>query len=568
MFEKKRVSELENKLSQLLERQSKYPKVKLEGLYINHKSFGKGLILEEKNGILIIKFGEAIKKMGMAICINKKLITFENNIITEAVYYEEEIKTIRKELTELKKTRFYSNIKSDSKKMNAENLTITLDEKAFSKLDEEQKKVYNALKDTDNNYFITGKAGTGKSYVLNLFRKTTNKRILVLAPTGIAARNVQGVTIHSAFGFDNLVKISIEDLSSETIKLSREKEAVLKAVDTIIIDEVSMVSADVFEKMNKILKIINQNDNMFGGKQVVIVGDIFQLPPVVKEDAEREYLLNTYGGIHFFNSNAYKNSSFNFVELTINHRQKSDAQFFEILNNIRMGFLNKHDIDILNSRRLLTDDIYDRYITIVPKRWMAEKINTERISNLGLPEYTYEAKVVYGKKENEQSWENKFPVNEKLILRRGANIMMTYNDPNKRWVNGTLGIVAGLNDNSINVAIEGRLYKVEPTKFEQKKAIYKNGRIEYVDDLVIEQYPILPAYAITTHKSQGQTYKDVMCDVQGSFAAGQVYVALSRCTSLDGLHLRNYIEEKNVFVDKTVMKFYQEQINILKPTNN
>lgn len=563
MYEKKHIWELENKLSKLLERQSKCSKVKLEGQYINHKSFGKGFVLEDKEDVLVVKFGEVTKKMGKTICITQKLITFQNNIVSEAVYLETEILTTRKKINELKKIRFYSDIQADSKKMNTEKPTVTASEEVFSKLDEEQKKVYNALTYTNNNYFITGKAGTGKSYVLNIFCKTTNKRILVLAPTGIAALNIDGVTIHSAFGFPNLVETNVEDLSAETIKLTRGKVDVLKAIDTIIIDEISMVRADMFEKMDRILRIITKNDSAFGGKQVIVVGDLFQLPPVVKESDEKEYLIDTFGGVYFFNSNAYKNGNFKFIELTVNHRQKSDFEFFEILNRIRIGALNKHDIDILNSKRFLTDDTYDRYIAIVPKRAIADKINTERISKLDLPEYQYKAKILFWETDTEQSWENKFPVNETLILRRGANVMMTHNDPEGRWVNGTLGIVDELGKDSITVAIEGKLHRVEPTRFEQKKAVYKNGRIEYVDDLVIQQYPILPAYAITAHKSQGQTYKDIICDVQGCFATGQVYVALSRCTSLDGLHLRKTITAKDVFADENVIDFYQQQINII-----
>lgn len=356
-------------------------------------------------------------------------------------------------------------------------------------------------------------------------------------------------------------------MSSESIELPKEKSKVLKNVDTIIIDEISMVRADIFEKMDKILKIINNNDRMFGGKQIIAVGDLFQLPPVVKENIEKEYLVNTFGGVYFFNSNAYKYGVFKFIELTTNHRQKNDAEFHEILKRIRTGNFTQYDIEILNSKRLLTDDTYDRYIAIVPTRRIANEINTEHISKLDPPEHLYKAKVVL-ENNAEQSWESKFPINETLILRKGANVMMTCNNPDKHWENGTMGIVNELDADSITVAINGNPYKVKPTTFKQKKAIYKNDHIEYIDDLVVEQYPILPAYAITAHKSQGQTYKNVLCDVEGSFAAGQVYVALSRCTSLRGLRLRNNITEKDVFVDKDIIEFYSQQNNIIKQNNN
>lgn len=432
---------------------------------------------------------------------------------------------------------------------------------APSILDDEQKMAFTIMDKTDENLFITGKAGTGKSFLLDIFVRATLKKTIKLAPTGIAALNIGGATLHSTFGYDNLENISFEDLSASTIQLKSDKIRILKEVETIIIDEISMVRADIFDKIDKILRVFNKSAKPFGGKQIIVFGDLFQLPPIVKNVAK--YLTDYYGGIYFFNSKAYSIGRFNFIELSTNHRQKDDKAFFDILNRIREGMTTKEDIDSLNER--LIDRIADkselrRILTLFPKKADAERVNREELLKIEAKEYIYKAKVVYNAKKNQNpNLDSSFPITDELRLKRGALVMMVANDPDKRWVNGTMGIIHSLSADSINVTIDGTTYEVKPCVFTEKEAIYVDGKIDYQDILRVEQYPIVLAYAITIHKSQGMTYKKITCDISQCFAPGQAYVALSRCSSIGGLHLLNLIEKSMMKVDENVMKFYLNQ---------
>lgn len=240
-------------------------------------------------------------------------------------------------------------------------------------LDTEQSFARKYIESNNSNVFITGKAGTGKSFLLDVFRRTTEKKHIVLAPTGIAALNVKGATLHTTFGYDNLEKLKVEDINSKTLKLKDEKQEVLCKVEAIIIDEISMVRADTFDKIDRILRTVTGEDIPFGGKQMILFGDLFQLPPVANKD-EIDYLNKRYGGIFFFNSEAYKQGDFQFIELTHNHRQKSDERFFEILNRIRIGQVTDKDIETLNTRYTPEQSVYDRYINLFPKKLMQIKL--------------------------------------------------------------------------------------------------------------------------------------------------------------------------------------------------
>ena len=276
------------------------------------------------------------------------------------------------------------------------------------------------MENTNYNFFITGKAGTGKSFLLDVFKKTTKKDYIVLAPTGIAALNVGGITIHSAFGYDNLVNLNLENINEYTIHLREEKIIILRQIETIIIDEISMVRADTFDKIDKILKIINKSTLPFGGKQIIIVGDLFQLSPIAKNE-EIKFLNDKYGGIYFFLSDSFKKGNFNFIELTINHRQKDDLAFFEILNHIRNGQISDSDIEILNKRVVTDVSAYDRFITLLPTKKEAKKVNDERLSSLEMPEYTYSAQIIFDKYRNKtNNFESIFPITTDLKLRKGA----------------------------------------------------------------------------------------------------------------------------------------------------
>ncbi len=517
---------------------------------------------------------------------NNTLSTQKNQISLLQSAIEEQKKFISNILLENQKLKkdleFYTEIKTDSMTLNTEDSLPTISTNLLSghetnkitlpiptnvpELDSEQNYAFDLLNNSDKNLFITGKAGTGKSYLLKKFANKTLLNVLLLAPTGISAINIHGTTIHSAFGFDNLSTLQLEELNSSSLMLKKEQSSLLKAVDIFIIDEISMVRADVFEKINKILQIIMHSDEPFGGKRFILFGDLYQLPPIAKKD-EIKYLNTKFGGIFFFLANAYKNGNFEFIELTINHRQEKDQIFFNILNNIRQGIVTDDDIDILNRRFCSDESSLRRVIRLFSTKDKVDKINKIELDNIPGKEYIYKSVVQFYKDANKKIAESSFPISTELKLKTGALVMMVTNDIDKRWVNGTLGIVSKLTDTSIEVTIDGMKYDVIPSEFKQQEAIYKNGKIEYIPVLTVKQFPLVLAYAITIHKSQGMTYQKVACDISNTFAKGQAYVALSRCSSLDGLFLLNKISKTSVFsVDKKVKEFYQNQTDLLKHT--
>lgn len=285
-------------------------------------------------GIVLYKFRTDSKKFENLISKQNQEI---ENLRSQNLKLEEELKV-------------FTEIGGDSKQLNdtvsqeeqelhiAETLeTIVEKGIAHTDLDSEQKYIFDLMTNSNKNLFVTGKAGTGKSYLLRLFVELARKKTLVMAPTGIAALNANGVTIHSVFGFHNLVNISIDNLNENTLRLKSENRKVLKNVETILIDEISMVRSDVFQKMDKIMKLVNRCDLPFGGKQIILFGDLYQLPPVVKRN-ESEYLKDNFRGKYFFNTEAYNEGKFEFYELSINHRQKSDECFLIFL----MGFVKEN----------------------------------------------------------------------------------------------------------------------------------------------------------------------------------------------------------------------------------
>lgn len=427
-------------------------------------------------------------------------------------------------------------------------------------LDDEQETALYVMENTQRNLFITGKAGTGKSFLLNSFFRTTKKKVLKIAPTGIAALNIEGATIHSTFGFYNLEKLPINEISRNSIQLNSEKKLILQSVDTIIIDEISMVRPDILDKIELILRIVNNSKHLFGGKQIILFGDLFQLPPVAKK-AEKEYLFHEYGGVFFFFSRAYKSGNFQFVELTRNHRQKEDQSYFRLLNRIREGNPNPEDIAAINSRLSTNRSELRRVLTLFPTKTAAEKMNREELERIPGNEYVYHATVEDSAMQTHgaSSIEAQFPISQELRLKVGALVMMVANDPNKQWVNGTMGIISHLEDSRVDVTINGIVYNVPLFKFTAQEAALQDGMIIYRDVLSVWQYPVVLAYAITIHKSQGMTYKRVACDISKCFAPGQAYVALSRCSSLGGLYVTTPITAKSVQVDSMVRDFYAYQ---------
>lgn len=548
-----------------------------------------------------IKFSDLNLKLLMLVTIIEQINT-ENKELRKKIEFFSEIESDSKQLNEIEDTNTrealiqqalreiskpqnYSELEGIEKKNT--DIIVKGEEKTFNKkptksflpeevvkdsdrehlifesgiLDEEQNKALMMMEYSQKNMFVTGKAGTGKSFLLEVFERATHKKTIKLAPTGIAALNIGGVTLHSTFGFYNLEKLNVEDISQSTLRIKSEKRIILKNVDVIIIDEISMVRADTFDKIDKILRIINKNDKPFGGKQMLIFGDLFQLPPIVKKQ-EIKYLTDRYGGIYFFHSDSYENGSFNFIELSLNHRQKDDSFFFDILNRIRDGKTTNDDINALNKRLIQNSEELRRVLTLFPKKADAEKVNKKELKKIEAKEYSYNAKIIFNKKtEQTSNLDSIFPISDVLKLKRGALVMLVANDIEKRWVNGTIGIISSLKEDKIEVSIDGYKYDVLPVTFSEQEAIYKNGRIEYEEVLKIEQFPIVLAYAITIHKSQGMTYKKVACNISACFASGQAYVALSRCSSLEGLYLLYEVTKDITKVDNVVKEFYLNQVN-------
>jgi len=425
-----------------------------------------------------------------------------------------------------------------------------------SLLDTDQSRALSLMETTNGNYFITGKAGTGKSFLLRIFENGTNKKTLKVSPTGISALNINGTTIHSAFGFENLVNLNVEAINPDTVQLHGNKRFVLQEIDTLIIDEISMIRADTFDKMDRILRVLNNNNAVFGGKQVIAFGDLFQLPPIVKSK-EEGYLQKKYKGIYFFNSDAYKEGNFRFIELGTNHRQKQDQYFFEMLNRMREGRVNDLDISVVNERVKKNDSDLRNIVRLFSKKETVEHVNKVELGKIPAKEYTFNAKVLYQKYKNQNiGIDSNFPINYCLKLKLGALVMIVKNDPGRRWANGTLAIVSYISDSLVKVKIKDIEYELHKEVFEAREAKLVNGHIEYDVVLQVEQYPIVLGYALTIHKSQGQTYQRIACDITDCFAPGQAYVALSRCSSLNGLHLLKSINNNHLIVDSTVRNFY------------
>ncbi len=505
-----------------------------------------------------------IKSMNDLIKNIKSDLNNKNKIIESNNAKIEELKRQNDKL--LEELSNYTEIKNDSLTLNVLDEALELIEKTKTEdkptdeikaqpkevhdledLNKEKSEIFKIMENTNTNIFITGKAGTGKSYLLKYFRAKTKKKVLYCAPTGIAALNINGVTLHSAFGWNNLIDES-------EIKLSSNNLSLFKSIDTLVIDEISMVRVDVFNQVDKILKVANRNERPFGGKQIILFGDLFQLPPVAKKE-EVEFFTDKYGGVFFFNSPAYKNGNFKFREIEEIFRQK-DQEFIEILNDIRIGNINEQQIKSLN--RHYVKDVPRRVVQVVPKKNEANSINMENLDKLGSQLFEYQANILVG---DNNLKETDFPCDFDLKLKVGALVMMITNDQeNKRWVNGTLGIISSLSPTLIKVTINGTDYEISPVTFNKYKCEYDRdeGKLEYIVESSVSQFPLILAYAITIHKSQGMTYQQIACNLDSCFAPGQAYVALSRCANYDKLYLTEKINAGSIITDNVVANFYKK----------
>lgn len=417
------------------------------------------------------------------------------------------------------------------------------------------KKALDLLENTRSPIFITGKAGTGKSTLLKLFRDQTSKKLAVLAPTGVAAVNVGGETIHSFFRFAPNITLqeAREDASKAKSKLYRE-------IETLVIDEISMVRADLLDCIDVFLKTVRRSSLPFGGVQMVMIGDMYQLPPVVTTN-EREALSQMYPTPYFFSAAVIGEMAQNMfeklklVELGHVYRQ-ADPTFVEILNGIRNKQITLEQLDILNECVATEFDYLDEHIVLTAINDQADKINFDHLNAIKADYKTYKA-VVQGSFEKKQA-----PTTDALVLKVGARVMFLNNDPDDRWINGTIGVVTQLEEGKVSVQIEGgREVDVTPFPWRLYRSKYNEEKhmIESEEVGSFTQIPLRLAWAITIHKSQGKTFEKVLVDLgRGSFAHGQTYVALSRATSLEGLRLRQRLEMRHIIMDRRINFFLNQ----------
>ena len=434
-------------------------------------------------------------------------------------------------------------------------------------LDTNNKEFQDALQlitHTRQSVFLTGKAGTGKSTFLKYICNHTKKKYVVLAPTGIAAINAGGVTLHSFFKLPFRPMLPDDpDLSLshgrifEFFKYPKEKRKIIAEVDLIIIDEISMVRADIIDCVDRILRVYSGNMRLpFGGKQLLFVGDVFQLEPVVPSD-QKEILSLFYASPFFFSARVFKDINLVPIELQKVYRQ-TDSVFINILDRIRNNAARKQELDTLNGRYFPSFEPQneDMYITLATRRDQVDFLNEKKLAELPGEEY-----VSVGKIEGDFP-ESSLPTQLNLSIKEQAQVIFIDNDYERRWVNGTIGMVSGIDENgNVYVLLEsGVEHLVEPTSWRNYKYKYneKEKRIEEEIVGTFEQLPIRLAWAITVHKSQGLTFSRVVVDLTGGvFAGGQTYVALSRCTSLEGLVLKSKISSRDIFIRKEIVEFSQ-----------
>jgi ATP-dependent exoDNAse (exonuclease V) alpha subunit len=404
------------------------------------------------------------------------------------------------------------------------------------------------------NLFITGRAGTGKSTLLQLFRNTTRKKAVVLAPTGVAALNVQGQTIHSFFGFPPRL-ISAREISK------RKDRRLYRNMEVLIIDEISMVRADMLDNIDYFLRLNRDSPLPFGGVQVVFFGDLFQLPPVVASDFEQEIFSTSYDSAFFFSAQVFQRGfEIEMLELRKVYRQ-DNRHFLRLLDGIRLNHADQDDLDELNERFEPNFEPEDFYITLSARNATSDRINQRELGKIDLPERKYLATVTGDFNPTQ------YPAEAALSLKIDAQVMLLKNDPDRRYVNGTIGKIVALGNEFIKIQTEeksGDLKEIDIAPVTWEIIRYKNDPTQ-TEDIQTEvigtftQFPLRLAWAVTIHKAQGKTFDRVIIDLGGgAFEHGQTYVALSRCRTLEGIVLRQRIRPQDILTDMRILDFYQQ----------
>lgn len=421
-------------------------------------------------------------------------------------------------------------------------------------LNDQFKKALARMEEPGCHCLITGRAGTGKSTLLEYFRTHTQSKVAVLAPTGVAAVNIRGQTIHSFFRFGP--DVTVESAARTAHRLRKQgKMEIYEKLDAALIDEISMVRADLLDCVDAFLRTARRKPKIpFGAVKMIFIGDLYQLPPVVRS-AERKIFTDHYPGVYFFDSKVFAqmNDRIEMIELEKVYRQK-DPEFVRLLNAVRNNTLTDTDVSIFNKR---FDPHFDpkekMYVTLTAMNDPARQINDLKLASLKTKARRYDGKV------SGSFDQGALPTDEALILKEGAQVMLLNNDPTGRWVNGTMAVVTRLKADSVAVRLEtGEEEEVEPFTWNLFHYDYDAAKKMLVTENVgsFTQYPLRLAWAVTIHKSQGKTFDRVIVDVgRGTFAAGQMYVALSRCRTLGGMVLKTKLLRRHVLVDWRIVRF-------------
>lgn len=422
----------------------------------------------------------------------------------------------------------------------------------IDKHNHEQMQALEIVRETNASFFLTGRAGTGKTTFLHYIREHVDKQFIVVAPTGIAAIVVGGVTIHSMFG------MPLTPITKDTqFQINEGKWQVLKRVDTIIIDEISMVRCDIIDGIDTVLRTAMKNDQPFGGKQMIFSGDLYQLEPVVERNETEliDFFQSEYGTItpYFYHAHVFQRIKLPKIEFTKIYRQNG-IEFQNMLNNIRHGRIYSEEISKINEIGLKNNECETKEQLILTSRNdTAEHINQSHLEAIQAPVFTYRG-IIEGIFQK-----NSFPAPEELILKVGTRVMFTHNDTTHKWVNGTVGTISKLTPQSISVLLDNDA-EVSVNLVEWENLRYKYNRntrkLEHEVIGTFKQYPLKLAWAITIHKSQGMTFDKLKLDLStGVFMPGQLYVALSRVCSLEGLYLTSPIRLHYIMSKPEIDKF-------------
>ncbi|MBW2429173.1 MAG: AAA family ATPase, partial [Deltaproteobacteria bacterium] len=417
----------------------------------------------------------------------------------------------------------------------------------------------NFVQYTGNHIFLTGKAGTGKTTFLHKLKENTAKRMIITAPTGVAAINAGGVTLHSFFQlpFGPFIPGSeaYEQSRQRLFRFSKEKKRIIKSLDLLVIDEISMVRADLLDSVDAVLRRHRRNDQPFGGVQLLMIGDLHQLSPVAKQD-EWQLLKQYYESVYFFSSHALEQAELVTVELKHIYRQ-CDPRFIQLLNRVRDNRLDAASLGLLNQRynQNFTPEKDPGYITLTTHNDSADAINKGRLSALSGKEYCFDAEV------SGDFPEHTYPTPFTLVLKKGAQVMFLRNDNSfeKRYFNGKIGKIKSIAGRQICITCPGESEDIVVDAVEWENIKYKvdEENKEIQEDIIgkFKQFPLKLAWAITIHKSQGLTFDKAVIDAESAFAHGQVYVALSRCKTLEGMVLSSPIPSRGIATDESVLNF-------------